>query len=49
MLNGTKVAGGVLSNTGYYSYTVSSNCTINGIYRLQWDGKDYGSNYITTT
>lgn len=48
-LNGTIVAGGVSFKTGYYSYTVSSNCTINGIYRLQWDPKDYGSNYITTT
>ena len=48
-LNGTTVAGGVSFKTGHYSYTVSSNCTINGIYRLQWDQKDYGSNYITTT
>lgn len=38
-LNGTIVDSGVSSKTGYYSYTVSSNCTINGIYRLQWDGK----------
>lgn len=48
-LNGTIVAGGVSFKTGYYSYTVRSNCTINGIYRQQWDQKDYGSNYITTT
>ena len=48
-LNDTLVAGGVLGQKGYYSYTVSSNCVIEGIYRQEWDDKDYGSNFITTT
>lgn len=49
LLNGTLVAGGVLGQKGYYSYTVSSNCVIEGTYRQEWDDKDYGSNLITTT